>query len=164
MGTFFIQFVMFTSTLVHSALHNQTKTWSKDNSVKYFHNKIAINIYLRKEIPHRLKFCRLPLLILNFSYKYFGSWVRKWEQLLWYVVLNKYPVNKKKLYTKKVIESSLIHLFDRNQEGFPISSFSSLSFRLFDSNKDKWMDSNQEYNSGWFRWDKQKVLRGVILR
>ena len=35
---------------------------------------------------------------------------------------------------------------DRNQEGFPISDLSFLSFIVLDSDKNIWMDLNQVYN------------------
>ena len=47
---------------------------------------------------------------------------------------------------------------DRNRESFPISSFLSISFGLFDSNKDMCIDSNQMCNLIRIRWDNPKNI------
>ena len=49
---------------------------------------------------------------------------------------------------------------DRNPEVFPISIFSSLSFRLLDLNKDIWIDLNQVYSLIKIGWNNSKINQG----
>ena len=50
---------------------------------------------------------------------------------------------------------------DRNQEGFPLSSFPLPILIFFDWNKDIWMDSNQVYNLIIIGWNNPNIMRAV---
>ena len=51
----------------------------------------------------------------------------------------------------------------RNQEVFPIFNFTSLYFRLLDSDKDTWMDLNKVYNMVWMGQNNLKSTQGIQI-